>query len=187
MTCSVFPLSPGIGGWSPLTTHYTGAGAGGGQRSGSVSLSHSSHNNHRHRRLLAFLFCKETFKIPYHNRSYFLFFWVSVILSAACIRVYGLADSEAHAAAWAKHVAEVLSERGAVVWGLKPHTFTHSPILLSNCNIVCNTQNTLWWVSSPHQVRSCGLMDKAPDFGSGDCRFESCHDRFCFLLCFVDN
>ena len=24
---------------------------------------------------------------------------------------------------------------------------------------------------------SCGLMDKAPDFGSGDCRFESCHDR----------
>ena len=24
-------------------------------------------------------------------------------------------------------------------------------------------------------------MDKAPDFGSGDCRFESCHDRFLFL------
>ena len=24
---------------------------------------------------------------------------------------------------------------------------------------------------------SCGLMDKAPDFGSGDCRFESCHGR----------
>ena len=31
-----------------------------------------------------------------------------------------------------------------------------------------------------HQVRPCGLMDKAPDFGSGDCRFESCHGRiFC--------
>ena len=30
------------------------------------------------------------------------------------------------------------------------------------------------------QHRSCGLMDKAPDFGSGDCRFESCHDRFIF-------
>ena len=30
---------------------------------------------------------------------------------------------------------------------------------------------------------SCGLMDKAPDFGSGDCRFESCHDRsFLFHL-----
>ena len=28
-----------------------------------------------------------------------------------------------------------------------------------------------------HQVRPCGLMDKAPDFGSGDCRFESCHGR----------
>ena len=25
--------------------------------------------------------------------------------------------------------------------------------------------------------RVCGLMDKAPDFGSGDCRFESCHTR----------
>ena len=24
---------------------------------------------------------------------------------------------------------------------------------------------------------ACGLMDKAPDFGSGDCRFESCHGR----------
>ena len=28
-----------------------------------------------------------------------------------------------------------------------------------------------------YQVRPCGLMDKAPDFGSGDCRFESCHGR----------
>ena len=27
---------------------------------------------------------------------------------------------------------------------------------------------------------SCGLMDKAPDFGSGDCRFESCHVRVNF-------
>ena len=30
--------------------------------------------------------------------------------------------------------------------------------------------------------RPCGLMDKAPDFGSGDCRFESCHGRFLFML-----
>ncbi len=30
-------------------------------------------------------------------------------------------------------------------------------------------------------MRACGLMDKAPDFGSGDCRFESCHAR-AFLL-----
>ena len=30
------------------------------------------------------------------------------------------------------------------------------------------------------QARSCGLMDKAPDFGSGDCRFESCHVRVNF-------
>ena len=32
------------------------------------------------------------------------------------------------------------------------------------------------------QARPCGLMDKAPDFGSGDCRFETCHGRF---VCFV--
>ena len=30
-------------------------------------------------------------------------------------------------------------------------------------------------------LRPCGLMDKAPDFESGDCRFESCHGR---LSCF---
>ena len=33
-----------------------------------------------------------------------------------------------------------------------------------------------------HQVRPCGLMDKAPDFGSGDCRFESCHGRIINFL-----
>ena len=27
-------------------------------------------------------------------------------------------------------------------------------------------------------IRSCGLMDKASDFESEDCRFESCHDRY---------
>ena len=31
-------------------------------------------------------------------------------------------------------------------------------------------------VGLPHDW-PCGLMDKAPDFGSGDCRFESCHGR----------
>ena len=30
-------------------------------------------------------------------------------------------------------------------------------------------------------TRVCGLMDKAPDFGSGDCRFESCHARKHFV------
>lgn len=32
-------------------------------------------------------------------------------------------------------------------------------------------------ISRHHWTRVCGLMDKAPDFGSGDCRFESCHAR----------
>ena len=27
------------------------------------------------------------------------------------------------------------------------------------------------------RCRACGLMDKASDFGSEDCRFESCHGR----------
>ena len=30
---------------------------------------------------------------------------------------------------------------------------------------------------TPLPESSCGLMDKAPDFGSGDCRFESCQVR----------
>ena len=34
-------------------------------------------------------------------------------------------------------------------------------------------------------VRSCSPMDKALDFWSGDCRFESCHGRYLlpFILC----
>jgi hypothetical protein len=32
------------------------------------------------------------------------------------------------------------------------------------------------------QLRPCGLTDKAPDFESGDCRFESCHGRSPKLL-----
>ena len=40
--------------------------------------------------------------------------------------------------------------------------------------------------------RECGLMDKAPDFGSGDCRFESCHSRiydhlFLLVALFIKN
>ena len=31
-------------------------------------------------------------------------------------------------------------------------------------------------------MRACGLMDKASDFGSEDCRFESCHTRELILL-----
>jgi hypothetical protein len=31
--------------------------------------------------------------------------------------------------------------------------------------------------------RPCGLMDKAPDFESGDCRFESCQGRILCAAC----
>ena len=39
-------------------------------------------------------------------------------------------------------------------------------------------QSQVWLVLGGNHQRPCGLMDKAPDFGSGDCRFESCHGRF---------
>ena len=42
-----------------------------------------------------------------------------------------------------------------------------------------------FWSWQTTHVRPCGLMDKAPDFGSGDCRFESCHGRNIFL-CFAE-
>ena len=31
-------------------------------------------------------------------------------------------------------------------------------------------------------VRSCGPMDKASDYESGDCRFESCQDQIFLIL-----
>ena len=39
--------------------------------------------------------------------------------------------------------------------------------------------------SSHTQLGPCGLMDKAPDFGSGDCRFESCHGRTFYHFQFI--
>ena len=30
----------------------------------------------------------------------------------------------------------------------------------------------------------CGLMNKAPDFGSGDCRFESCQGQWEYFVVF---
>ena len=37
-------------------------------------------------------------------------------------------------------------------------------------NIIFECQRWVW-----DNVRACGLTDRAPDFGSGGCRFESCH------------
>ena len=39
-------------------------------------------------------------------------------------------------------------------------------------------QNKVLQMLGIQHLRPCGLMDKAPDFGSGDCRFESCHGRY---------
>ena len=42
--------------------------------------------------------------------------------------------------------------------------------------------NHLRRIAGKFQQRSCGLMDKSPDFWSGDCRMKSCHDQsFCFI------
>ena len=35
-------------------------------------------------------------------------------------------------------------------------------------------------------IRPCGLMDKASDFESEDCRFESCHGRIYYFLLVTD-
>ena len=50
--------------------------------------------------------------------------------------------------------------------------------LADYCNVTCKEARLKTQVTYSHHPRSCGLMDKAPDFGSGDCRFESCHGRF---------
>ena len=49
---------------------------------------------------------------------------------------------------------------------------------------ICKTEQimTFWWLGHGWP---CGPMDKAPDFGSGDCRFESCHgQKIFFWLCY---
>ena len=57
-------------------------------------------------------------------------------------------------------------------------SIVHSESWLACCNRFCNSVYTLCSYTSHFYSRPCGLMDKAPDFGSGDCRFESCHGRF---------
>ena len=46
------------------------------------------------------------------------------------------------------------------------------------CNTHCLDLELMSLLMSTDHLRPCGLMDKAPDFGSGDCRFESCHGRY---------
>ena len=52
------------------------------------------------------------------------------------------------------------------------------------CNPDCYTKRLLGGRVGFPYLRPCGLMDKAPDFGSGDCRFESCHGRYLFCPLF---
>ena len=60
------------------------------------------------------------------------------------------------------------------------------------CNIFCsNWESCVSFFFLYSKVGPCGLMDKAPDFGSGDCRFESCHDRrkllkISFHFCWIE-
>ena len=50
-------------------------------------------------------------------------------------------------------------------------------LLLSSLFMVVNVHSTIRKTIWPYRLRPCGLMDKASDFGSEDCRFESCHGR----------
>ena len=43
----------------------------------------------------------------------------------------------------------------------------------------------LFFIANFERVRSCGLMDKAPPSGGGDCGFES-HQGYVFLVIFSD-
>ena len=55
--------------------------------------------------------------------------------------------------------------------------FTFSQFLATYLGrATCSVPSTMF----THYKGPCGLMDKAPDFGSGDCRFESCHGRVFF-------
>ena len=63
-------------------------------------------------------------------------------------------------------------------------TYKYSPINIKNenptshCNIHLNEVDTILYTQEYSlSERLCGLMDKAPDFESGDCRFESCHGK----------
>ena len=49
-------------------------------------------------------------------------------------------------------------------------------------HVLIGSTASVWDVTNADMVSSCGLMDKAPDFGSGDCRFESCHGRILLLF-----
>ena len=72
-----------------------------------------------------------------------------------------------------------------VFWYMTGHFSKRSSLPGIHCNM-CWYDIKLYWMQDQRiSIRPCGLMDKAPDFGSGDCRFESCHGRsfwFCFLL-----
>ena len=46
----------------------------------------------------------------------------------------------------------------------------------------CNSQGLETFVTTQQLQRSCGPMDKASDYESGDCRFESCQDHKTFKL-----
>ena len=83
-------------------------------------------------------------------------------------------------------------EPGSIAWKATMLTFT--PLTRCLSNIYINNGNALFYVlyikkkrklilySRLLYYRPCGLMDKASDFESGDCRFESCQGRIVFFL-----
>ena len=44
-------------------------------------------------------------------------------------------------------------------------------------NKIANLSDKYCGITGVTNIRPCGLMDKAPVSGAGDCRFESCHGR----------
>ena len=73
----------------------------------------------------------------------------------------------------------------ALPWNLSEAVWIrHDRFFPEKCFVLYNMscKGILGLISPYLQIlRPCGPMDKAPDFGSGDCRFESCHGRLIFV------
>ena len=85
------------------------------------------------------------------------------------------------------NVATRLAKLGqlALPWNLSEAVWIrHDRFFPEKCFVLYNMscKGILGLISPYLQIlRPCGPMDKAPDFGSGDCRFESCHGRLIFV------
>ena len=68
--------------------------------------------------------------------------------------------------------------------GQRSHSHLEANLSIKEFSLYCNPIWLIYFLCVSEEqstgMRPCGLMDKAPDFGTGDCRFESCRGQsFC--------